>query len=63
MNFWRGLTQSSVAGTNRKRIRAVASLRNLVVGVLRNAGLQNIAKALCHNARSHSRPLTVLGII
>jgi len=42
--------------------RAMASLRNLAIGVLRRAGLPNIAKALRHNARCHSRPLTLLGI-
>jgi len=42
--------------------RTMASLRNLAIGILRRAGRSNIAKALRHNARSHSRPLTLLGI-
>jgi len=42
--------------------RAMASLRNLAIGILRHAGQTNIAKALRHNARNHLRPLTLLGI-
>jgi predicted transposase YbfD/YdcC len=42
--------------------RAMASLRNLAIGILRRAGQSNIAKALRHNARDHLRPLTLLGI-
>jgi predicted transposase YbfD/YdcC len=42
--------------------RAMASLRNLAIGVLRRAGLSNIAKALRHNARDYLRPLTLLGL-
>jgi predicted transposase YbfD/YdcC len=41
--------------------QAMASLRNLAIGILR-AGRSNIAKALRHNARNHRRPLTLLGI-
>jgi len=41
---------------------AMASLRNLAIGVLRHAGRSNIAKALRHNARDALRPLTLLGI-
>jgi hypothetical protein len=42
--------------------RAMASLRNLAIGILRHARQSNIAKALRHNARDHARPLTLLGI-
>jgi len=42
--------------------RAMASLRNLAIGVLRHAGRLNIAKALRHNARDATRPLVLLGI-
>jgi predicted transposase YbfD/YdcC len=42
--------------------RAMASLRNLAVGILRHAGRSNIAQALRHNARDPLRPLTLLGI-
>ena len=41
---------------------AMASLRNLAIGILRAAGHTNIAKALRHNARDAFRPLTLLGI-
>jgi predicted transposase YbfD/YdcC len=43
--------------------RAMASLRNLAIGILRRAGRSNIAKALRHNARDALRPLSLLGII
>jgi predicted transposase YbfD/YdcC len=42
--------------------RAMASLRNLAIGILRHAGRTNIAQALRHNARDAFRPLTLLGI-
>jgi predicted transposase YbfD/YdcC len=42
--------------------RAMASLRNLAIGILRRAGQTNIAKALRHNARDPTRPLALLGI-
>jgi predicted transposase YbfD/YdcC len=42
--------------------RAMASVRNLAIGILRQAGQSNIAKALRHNARSYRRPLMLLGI-
>ncbi len=42
--------------------RAMATLRNLAIGLLRHAGQSNIAKALRHNARNHRRPLLLLGI-
>jgi predicted transposase YbfD/YdcC len=42
--------------------RAMASLRNLAIGALRQTGHANIAKALRHNARSPDRPLKLLGI-
>jgi predicted transposase YbfD/YdcC len=41
---------------------AMASLRNLAIGILRAAGHINIAKALRHNARDALRPLKLLGI-
>ena len=41
---------------------AMASLRNLAIGILRAAGHTNIAKALRHNARDAFRPLQLLGI-
>jgi predicted transposase YbfD/YdcC len=42
--------------------RAMASLRNLAIGILRHAGRSNIAKALRHNACDASRPLALLCI-
>jgi hypothetical protein len=42
--------------------RVMASLRNLVVGILRLRGQTNIAAALRHNARDATRPLALLGI-
>ena len=42
--------------------RAMASLRNLAIGILRHRGATNIAQALRHNARDAYRPLTALGI-
>jgi predicted transposase YbfD/YdcC len=42
--------------------RAMASLRNLAIGILRHAGRTNIAQALRHNARDAWRPLALLGI-
>jgi predicted transposase YbfD/YdcC len=42
--------------------RTMASLRNLAIGLLRQAGETNIAKALRHNARSLTRTLKLLGI-
>jgi predicted transposase YbfD/YdcC len=42
--------------------RAMASLRNLAIGILRRTGWTNIAKALRHNARDAPRPLALLGI-
>jgi predicted transposase YbfD/YdcC len=42
--------------------RAMASLRNLAIGILRCAGRSNIAQALRHNARDAPRPLALLGI-
>jgi hypothetical protein len=40
----------------------MATLRNLVVGVLCRAGPVNLAAALRHHARDPARPLTTLGI-
>jgi predicted transposase YbfD/YdcC len=42
--------------------RAMASLRNLAIGVLKHHGVANIAKALRHNARDARRSLALLGI-
>jgi predicted transposase YbfD/YdcC len=42
--------------------RAMASLRNLAIGVLRAPGDRNIAAALRRNARDATRPLALLGI-
>ncbi|MPZ26514.1 MAG: ISAs1 family transposase [Micromonosporaceae bacterium] len=42
--------------------RAMASLRNLAIGILRHYGVTNTAKALRHNARDAHRPLAFLGI-
>jgi predicted transposase YbfD/YdcC len=41
--------------------RAMASLRNLAIGILRARGHRNIAAALRRNARDATRPLTLLG--
>ena len=42
--------------------RAMASLRNLAIGILRARGDRNIAAALRHNARDATRVLPLLGI-
>jgi predicted transposase YbfD/YdcC len=42
--------------------RAMASLRNLAIGILRAYGHRNIAAALRRNARDATRPLALLGI-
>ena len=42
--------------------RVMAGLRNLAISALRLAGHTNIAAALRHTARNHTRPLTLLGI-
>jgi hypothetical protein len=42
--------------------RAMASLRNLAIGVLHVHGHRNIAVALRRNARDATRPLALLGI-
>jgi hypothetical protein len=39
----------------------MASLRNLVISILRIAGVTNIAAALRHHSRNASRPLTSFG--
>ncbi len=41
---------------------AMASLRNLAIGIVRAAGHTTIAKTLRHNARDAFRPLKLLGI-
>ncbi|MFC5959898.1 transposase [Streptomyces pratens] len=42
--------------------RAVATWRNLAIGVLRLAGKSSIAAGLRHNARDAGRPLALLGL-
>jgi hypothetical protein len=42
--------------------QVMASIRNLVISILRLAGATNIAAALRHHARAATRPLAVLGI-
>jgi predicted transposase YbfD/YdcC len=42
--------------------RAMASLRNLAIGILHASGHRNIAAALRHNARDTTRILPLLGI-
>jgi predicted transposase YbfD/YdcC len=42
--------------------RAMATLRNLAIGVLRLAGITNIAAGLRHTSRHPTRPLALLGI-
>ncbi|MEU2159458.1 ISAs1 family transposase [Streptomyces sp. NPDC019396] len=42
--------------------RAMATWRNLAIGVLRAAGVKNIAASLRHNARDPRRPLALLGL-
>jgi predicted transposase YbfD/YdcC len=42
--------------------RAMATLRNLAIGVLRLAGTTNIAAGLRHASRDPTRPLNLLGI-
>nr|WP_237522125.1 ISAs1 family transposase [Streptomyces sp. SID1328] len=42
--------------------RAMATCRNLAIGALRLAGVNNIATALRHNARNPERPLGLLGL-
>jgi hypothetical protein len=42
--------------------RAMASLRNLAIGILRAHGHRNIAAALRRNARDATRVLPLLGI-
>jgi predicted transposase YbfD/YdcC len=43
--------------------RAMASLRNLAIGVLRLAGRDNIAEGLRHHGRDMTRPLATLGLM
>ena len=40
----------------------MATLRNLVIGMLSRAGPVNLAAALRHHARDPARPLATLGI-
>jgi hypothetical protein len=42
--------------------RAMASLRNLAIGILHTRGDRNLAAALRRNARDATRPLALLGI-
>ncbi|WP_342456995.1 hypothetical protein [Streptomyces sp. WZ-12] len=41
----------------------MATLRNLATSTCRLAGAANIARTLRANARDHTRPLTMLGLI
>jgi predicted transposase YbfD/YdcC len=43
--------------------RVMAGLRNLAISALRLAGHNNIAAALRHTGRNHTRPLTLLGLL
>jgi hypothetical protein len=45
-----------------KPLKTLKPPSDLAIGILRHAGRSNIAKALRHNARSHHRPLLLLGI-
>lgn len=40
----------------------MASFRNLAIGVLRLAGVDDITKATRHNTREANRPLPFIGI-
>ena len=42
--------------------RAMASLRNLAIGILHARGHRNVAAALRRNARDATRPLALVGI-
>jgi Transposase DDE domain len=41
--------------------RALATLRNLAISVLRLAGIANLTAAVRHNGRDPTRPLAILG--
>jgi hypothetical protein len=47
---------------HRCRPHVMATLRNLVIGMLSRAGPVNLAAALRHHARNPARPLATLGI-
>ncbi|MFR9780980.1 hypothetical protein ACL02O_33730 [Micromonospora sp. MS34] len=42
--------------------RAMATLRNTAISLLRLSGISTIAAALRHNSRNHYRPLQILGL-
>ncbi|WP_051756655.1 DDE transposase family protein [Kitasatospora purpeofusca] len=42
--------------------RTMAGLRNLAIGIFRQNGHTNIAAALRHTGRDHTRPLRILGL-
>ncbi|WP_455709439.1 ISAs1 family transposase [Kitasatospora purpeofusca] len=42
--------------------RTMAGLRNLAIGIFRQNGRTNIAAALRHTGRDHTRPLRILGL-
>jgi hypothetical protein len=56
---WRPPAEATV---RRVLARAMASLRNLVIGTLRADGDRNIAAALRRNARDATRALPLLGM-
>ena len=42
--------------------RTLASLRDIVISLLRISGIEKITAALRHNARDHHRALALLGL-
>jgi len=56
------LRRGRLPGPHRRRPHVMATLRNLVIGVLSRAGPGNLAAALRHHARDPARPLATLGI-
>jgi predicted transposase YbfD/YdcC len=64
LHYVRDVTYSEDASRTRTHNgpRIMASLRNLAISTLRLTGKTNIAAALRHNARDHTRPLQLLHI-
>jgi predicted transposase YbfD/YdcC len=64
LHYVRDVTYSEDASQTRtdNGPRAMASLRNLAISILRLAGKTNIAAALRHNGRDYTRPLQLLHI-
>jgi hypothetical protein len=56
------LRRGRLPGPHRHHPRAMASLRNLAIGILHAHGHRNIAAALRRNARDATRVLPLLGI-